>query len=56
MVTPEPCKELKSRTYLWLGLSLTNLHLPDSVLIEAHLKGRLRLKSHTHQVILGGVQ
>ena len=29
VVIPEPCKELRGgRSYLWLGLSLTNLHLP----------------------------
>ena len=32
---PDPCKRIKKadiRSYLWLELSLTNLHLPESVL------------------------
>ena len=28
MVNPEPCTELRRRSYLWLGSALTDLHLP----------------------------
>ena len=31
-------KKVDTRSCVWLGLSLTNLHLPESVLIVAHMK------------------